>query len=80
MRDIRATAESLTDLPITLLPSHFHYDHIGNNITFERIAVVDLPYLRERAPDNLLTLTNAEHLGMAEGFAAPTRCTQPEIR
>lgn len=72
IRDIRATAESLTDLPITWLPSHFHYDHVGNGITFERIAVVDLPYLRKRAPDNLLTLTKAEHLGMAEGFTIPT--------
>ena len=72
IRDIRAAAESLTDLPITLLPSHFHYDHVGNSISFDRIAVVDLPYLRARAVNGQLTLTTQEHIGMAEGFDAPT--------
>lgn len=70
-RDIRAVAESLTDQPITFVPSHFHYDHIGNTVTFDRVAVVDLPYLRERAVDNRLPLRWAEHLGTAEGVAAP---------
>lgn len=72
LRDIRAVAESLTDRPITFLPSHFHYDHVGNEITFDRVAVVDLPYLRERARDGRLRPTFAEHLGVAEGIEAPT--------
>ncbi len=71
LRDIRPVARSLTDRPITFIPSHFHYDHIGNEITFEHVAVVDLPYLRERAPDNRLQLGFAEHLGVSEGFEAP---------
>jgi glyoxylase-like metal-dependent hydrolase (beta-lactamase superfamily II) len=71
-RDIRAIAETLTDLPITFVPSHFHFDHVGNRITFDRVAVLDLPYLRERAPDGRLRLTFAEHLGVAEGIEAPT--------
>ena len=72
LRDIRALAESLTPLPITFVPSHFHYDHVGNRITFERVAVVDLPGLRARAADNRLALLPLEHLGSAEGFVAPT--------
>ena len=71
-RDIRPLARSLTDRPITFIPSHFHYDHVGNDITFENVAVVDLPYLRARAPDDRLQLRFAEHLGMAEGLRAPT--------
>jgi glyoxylase-like metal-dependent hydrolase (beta-lactamase superfamily II) len=71
LRDIRAVAESLTELPITFVPSHFHYDHVGNQVSFERVAVVDLPYLRERAPDGRLQLGFAEHLGAAEGIEAP---------
>ena len=71
-RDIRAVAESLTERPITFVPSHFHYDHTGNTVTFERVAVVDLPYIRERARDNVLTLSWAEHLGSSEGVALPT--------
>jgi hydroxyacylglutathione hydrolase len=71
-RDIRGVAESLTDLPITFIPSHFHYDHVGNTVTFDRLAVVDLPYLRRRAEDNRLELTWTEHLGSFEGVNAPT--------
>lgn len=70
--DIRAAAESITRLPIVFLPSHFHYDHVGNEITFDTVAVVDLPYLRARARDGRLTLARMEHLGMPEGIMAPT--------
>jgi len=72
LRDIRSVAESLTDRPITFVPSHFHYDHVGNRITFDHVAVVDLPYLRERAPDGRLRLRFEEHLGVAERIEAPT--------
>jgi len=70
-RDIRPVTASLTDLPITFIPSHFHYDHVGNTVTFDHVAVVDLPYLRERAPAGRLLLSSDEHLGQVEGFAAP---------
>jgi len=70
-RDIRRVAEALTDLPITFIPSHFHYDHVGNRVTFDRVAVVDLPWLRRRAPSNRLQLNWAEHLGTLEGIAVP---------
>ena len=69
-RDIRAVAELLTALPITFIPSHFHFDHIGNQVTFDHVGVVDLPYLRDRAPDNVLTPTWGEHLGAGEGVMA----------
>lgn len=72
VRDIRPIAQSLTDRPITFIPSHFHFDHLGDGISFSSIAVVDLPYLRARAEDGELALTNGEHLGFAEGFALPT--------
>jgi glyoxylase-like metal-dependent hydrolase (beta-lactamase superfamily II) len=71
-RDIRGVAESLTDLPITFIPSHFHYDHVGNTVTFEHVAVVDLPDIRRRAENNRLRLSWREHLGTGEGIAAPT--------
>jgi hydroxyacylglutathione hydrolase len=70
-RDIREVVGTLTTLPVTFIPSHFHFDHIGNGIDFERRAVVDLPHLRERATGNELRLTWQEHLGSAEGYALP---------
>jgi glyoxylase-like metal-dependent hydrolase (beta-lactamase superfamily II) len=72
VRDIRPVAQALTDLPVTFVPSHFHVDHVGNEITFEKVAVIDLPYLRARAPDNRLQLTDREHLGFHEDVAPPT--------
>ena len=73
VRDIRRTAEGLTDRPIVFLPSHFHYDHVGNEVTFDEIAVVDLPEIRSRTDaDGRLTLLPMEHLGMPEGVPAPT--------
>ena len=70
-RDIRRVVESLTDLPITFIPSHLHYDHIGNKVIFENTALIDLPHLRKRATDNKLPLTRFEHLGELEGYSLP---------
>jgi len=70
-RDIRQVVASLTDLPVTFIPSHLHFDHIGNEVVFEKTALVDLPHLRKRAPDNKLPLTRFEHLGEVEGYSLP---------
>ncbi len=73
VRDVRSVAEGLTDRPIIFLPSHFHYDHVGNEITFDEIAVVDLPHIRRQVDeDGLLTLRSMEHLGMSEGVEPPS--------
>lgn len=37
--DIRTIAESLTDLPISVVNSHAHWDHIGGNHLFDTIAI-----------------------------------------
>ena len=70
-RDIRKVVESLTDLPVTFIPSHLHYDHIGNEVIFDKTALIDLPHLRKRAIDNKLPLTRFEHLGEVEGYSLP---------
>jgi glyoxylase-like metal-dependent hydrolase (beta-lactamase superfamily II) len=70
-RDIRKVVENITDLPVTFIPSHLHYDHIGNEVIFEKTALVDLPHLRNRAIDNKLSLTRFEHLGEVEGYSLP---------
>lgn len=71
-RDIRPVVASLTDLPVTFIPSHLHFDHTGNDIAFEHVGVIDLPYLRARASDGRLTLEFDEHFGAAERIAGPT--------
>ncbi len=50
--NMREMAESLTDKPVTLMLTHFHYDHIGDLDEFEGIVMIDLPYLRSRIKDS----------------------------
>jgi len=73
VRDIRPVVASLTDLPVVAVPSHLHYDHIGNHVLFDQIGVVDLPEFRTRAEAHggILRPTPAEHLGFVEDIPIP---------
>jgi len=71
MRDIREVAESLTDQPITFLPSHLHFDHVANDVSFERIALLDIEPIRSRAEGNTFSPSNRQFLGFMEGREAP---------
>ena len=46
---IRPVVEQLTKLPVTVLNSHTHYDHIGGNYEFTDILAMDTAFTRERA-------------------------------
>jgi glyoxylase-like metal-dependent hydrolase (beta-lactamase superfamily II) len=47
--DIRALAEELTDLPLTVVNTHSHNDHVAQNYMFDEVAIFDTPISRERA-------------------------------
>ena len=49
MGDIKGLAEELTDLPVTVVNTHTHVDHVGQNHAFEEVAVFDHPYSKENA-------------------------------
>jgi len=42
--DIREVVRQLTQLPVTVLNSHTHFDHIGGNSQFNEILGADTPY------------------------------------
>jgi glyoxylase-like metal-dependent hydrolase (beta-lactamase superfamily II) len=46
---IRPVVESLTRLPVLVLNSHTHYDHVGGNAEFHAILGVDDAYARANA-------------------------------
>jgi glyoxylase-like metal-dependent hydrolase (beta-lactamase superfamily II) len=71
LRDITPVVRSLTSLPVTVLPSHLHFDHVGALGRFERTALPDDPTLRARVSDDHLTLTRYEFLGAMDRLQAP---------
>lgn len=46
---IRGVVRQLTRLPVTVLNSHTHYDHVGGNREFREILAMDTAFTRERA-------------------------------
>ncbi len=71
-RDIVPVVRSLTSLPVTVVPSHLHFDHVGALGRFDRTALLDVPSLRARIRNSRLTLKRYEFLGFSDGLAAPT--------
>lgn len=43
---IRPVVERITELPVAVLNSHTHYDHVGGNAEFAEILAVDSAYTR----------------------------------
>ena len=60
---IRPLAESLTELPLSVVNTHYHFDHIGGNHEFGQIAIHELgaPLIGQRVPREIL----ASYLGYA---------------
>ena len=46
---IDRVVKALTPLPVTVLNSHTHFDHVGGNADFDRILAMDTDYTRANA-------------------------------
>jgi glyoxylase-like metal-dependent hydrolase (beta-lactamase superfamily II) len=46
MRPLRPVVERLTALPVTVLNSHTHLDHVGGNAEFNDVRAMGLPFTR----------------------------------
>lgn len=66
VRDISAVVASLTNLPVTAMPSHLHFDHTGNLDRFPDLAMADLPILRACDTDGVFHAPEHLYLGSYE--------------
>lgn len=66
--DLRAFLETLTDRPVRLVNTHFHFDHCGGNFGFDRCYIHprDIPFFYSERPR-----TAAEMLARARELAFP---------
>lgn len=71
LRDIRPVVHSLTQLPVLALPSHLHFDHVGDLSLFPAVALPDLPALRRQVRAAGFVLGFYQYLGFVEGFRRP---------
>lgn len=71
-RNIKPVVSSLTKLPITVISSHLHYDHIGSHVQFESIAMIDIEETRQRLKSKWFSPTYFEHIGFMEGVEKPS--------
>jgi hydroxyacylglutathione hydrolase len=63
-RDIHPALRTVTGLPVTVIPTHLHFDHTDGLRNFEDIALVDLPETRARVRgDGRVHLGHYEYLG-----------------
>jgi glyoxylase-like metal-dependent hydrolase (beta-lactamase superfamily II) len=67
LQDIRTVATSLTKLPIEVLNSHTHHDHVGGNWEFTNVLGVDDPFTRHNE-------AGYSHADVAAEVAADSFC------
>lgn len=63
---------ALTALPVTVVPSHLHFDHVGALGRFEQTALLDAAPLRSRLAAGRLTLSRYEFLGFMDHLPEPS--------
>lgn len=71
-RDISRVVAGLTSLPITVIVSHLHFDHLGGIGPFEHVAMIDLPDTRADVSGAFFKPSRYEYLGVFDGRVAPS--------
>ena len=67
---MRPVIEKLTTLPVTVLNSHTHFDHVGANAEFTDIIGLETPFTRENE-------RGRPHAGLANEVEAGSFCGAP---
>jgi hydroxyacylglutathione hydrolase len=71
-RDISRVVANLTKLPVTVIVSHLHFDHLGGIGPFEHAAMIDLPETRADMSGVLFRPGRYQYMGFYDGRVAPS--------
>ena len=69
---IRPVVEQITDLPITVINSHTHFDHVGGNWEFSNILAINTSYTNAN-------MAGFKHNRIAQDFTNNSFCIDPPI-
>ena len=59
---IKRVVETITKLPLIVIPSHLHFDHVGNLNEFDTVEIVDTPALRAQSHNGRFTETTPQFM------------------
>jgi len=59
---IRGVVKKLTSLPVLVIPSHLHFDHVGDIQEFAEIGLIDIPALRAQVQGGVFIETENQFL------------------
>lgn len=59
---IQQVVKQLTSLPLVVIPSHLHFDHVGRIQEFSNVALVGLPELRHQVHNGVLNETPEQYM------------------
>lgn len=70
--DITKVVRGITAMPLSVMPSHLHYDHLGGIRFFDSIYLPDVPGVRRfEKVDGTYVIPDSTHLGSVDGFVPP---------
>jgi glyoxylase-like metal-dependent hydrolase (beta-lactamase superfamily II) len=59
---IRPVVRSLTSLPLIVIPSHLHFDHVGNAQEFDDVRLLDTPGLRAQVREGYFVEPSEQYM------------------
>jgi glyoxylase-like metal-dependent hydrolase (beta-lactamase superfamily II) len=71
-RDISGVVSFITHLPVTVIVSHLHFDHLGGIAPFGHVAMIDLPQTRADVSGGWFTPKRYEYLGLFDRREPPS--------
>jgi hydroxyacylglutathione hydrolase len=71
-RNIAPVVASLTRLPVTVIVSHLHFDHLAGIAPFPHVAMIDLPQTRANMSGGYFRPGRYQYLGFEDGEAPPS--------